>query len=96
MRNPMVARSYEEAQAERAVELVEGSYDDLEAMVWRLAELMSKDGGYALMPLYQRAKAEFDALQERRAIIEEARRIAAGPKPKALSKRSSRARRAVG
>lgn len=91
----MVARSYDEALARRAVEATEQFFDELEAALWQLAQLVTKDGGEVYMPAYQRVQEEYDATKERMAIIAQAREIASQPPPKGLKKRSSKARRAV-
>lgn len=90
----MVARSYEEAQAQRAVELAEVSFDEIEDTLWQLAQLVSKEGGEVYLPAFERVQAEYDAQKERMAMIQRARQIAAAPKPKRSGKRSAKARRA--
>ena len=91
----MIARSYEEAQAQRAVEIAEISFDELEVARWQLAQLVSQPGGEEYLAVYERVNAEFLAAERQMARINEARALAAQPPPKALSKRSSRGRRAA-
>jgi len=90
----MVARSYEEAQAEAAVEYAEIWYGRLEAARWQLAQLVSQPDGEQYLPTYERVHEEFLAVERQVALIDAAKAVASQPPPSALNRRSSRERRA--
>lgn len=79
-------RSYDQALAQRAIELIEIDAPRIEEAFFRVATLVSQPGGEVYIPLFDRLKAEWKAVENRRAKIREARAMAAGRPPKMRSR----------